>query len=90
MCDSTFNRTLYQTCSRKDLFNSEQIPSIDWNDENDTAPINTWMIEGKDNIFSVENLSSEIEPATKRKRVLKILDLSEEEYESLKNDSFRT
>ncbi len=90
MCDSTFNRILYQPCSRKNLFNNEQIPSIEWSCDKDTRLTNTWMIEGKDNIFSEEHLSKEMNVADKRKWVLKILNLSEEEYERLKNVSFHT
>ncbi len=71
------------------MYNKEQIPSMDRDGENDPSSLNTWMTEGKDNIFSLENLSKEIAPDDKRKRVLKILNLSEEEYKSFKNGSFQ-
>ncbi len=55
-CDSLFDKALYDAISKKGIISKEQIPTIDWDGENDLITISAWMIEDIGTFHSLDDV----------------------------------
>lgn len=55
-CDSLFDRALYDAITRKGIISKEQIPTIDWDGENDLNTMNAWMLEDTGTFHSLDDV----------------------------------
>jgi hypothetical protein len=55
-CDTLFDKALTEGIYKKNIHTKEEIPTIDWDGENDLNTMTTWMIEDKGTIPSIDDL----------------------------------
>ena len=55
-CDTLFDKALTEGIYKKSIHTKEEIPTIDWDGENDLNTMTTWMIEDKGTIPSIDDL----------------------------------
>ncbi len=55
-CDTLFDKALVKTIYKNGIITKEEIPTIDWNGENDLNTMTNWMIEDKGTLPSLDEL----------------------------------
>lgn len=60
-CDTLFDKALTEAIYNKDVHTKEDIPTIDWDGENDLNTMTKWMVEDKGTYSSLDDLFREVQ-----------------------------
>jgi hypothetical protein len=60
-CDSLLDKALYEALRNKGTIRTEQIPTIDWNGEDDLNTMHTWMLEDLGTFGSLDDLFNKVQ-----------------------------
>lgn len=80
-CDTLFDKALIEGIYKKSIHTKEEIPTIDWDGENDLNTMTTWMIEDKGTIPSIDDLFIEAQ------KEIEALPIEKDQLEMLINQS---
>jgi len=80
-CDTLFDKALTEGIYKKSIHTEEEIPTIDWDGENDLNTMTTWMIEDKGTIPSIDDLFIEAQ------KEIEALPIKKDQLEMLINQS---
>ncbi len=55
-CDTLYDKRLYDGACKKSIISKEQIPTIDWDGENDLNIRTAWILEDKGTLYSFDDI----------------------------------
>lgn len=55
-CDTLFDKALVEGIYENGIYTKQELPTIDWDGENDLNTVTTWMIEDKGTVPSIDDL----------------------------------
>ena len=60
-CDTLFDKALTEAIYKKGILTKEEIPSIEWDGENDLITMTAWIVEDKGTYHSIDDIIIEVE-----------------------------
>jgi hypothetical protein len=62
-CDTLFDKGLYEAACKKGIISKEQIPTIDWDGENDLNTMTAWILEDVGTLYSFDDVLTKAQKA---------------------------
>ena len=69
-CEALFDEALFRAMLRQGLVTEEQIPTIDWDGENDLVVVRSWVVEDTGTFASLDDVFRRAEKETHRPKIL--------------------